>query len=213
MLRTPGCASTPGRGDGSVVGVHYDPMLAKVIAWAPTRDEAARRWPTALPGRRSTACVTNRDLLVNVLRHPAFLAGDTDTAFFDRHGLDVLAAPLASADAERLSALAAALADAAANRDAAPVGIALPERLAQRGVGSRSSKALRERAGAVTSRSGTGSPVDGLVAEVDLDDVTAVESAPDADVVLDVGGVRRRFEVTRYGDDVSVDFAARSGRV
>ena len=35
--------------DGSVVGVHYDPMLAKVIAWAPTRDQAAR----ALAGRRA----------------------------------------------------------------------------------------------------------------------------------------------------------------
>ena len=38
---------------------------------------------------------TNRDLLVNVLRHPAFLDGATDTAFFDTHGLAELAAPLA----------------------------------------------------------------------------------------------------------------------
>ena len=38
---------------------------------------------------------TNRDLLVDVLRHPAFLDGATDTAFFDTHGLAELAAPLA----------------------------------------------------------------------------------------------------------------------
>ena len=78
---------------GSVVGVHYDPMLAKVIAYAPTRTAAARRLATALAGARIHGLVTNRDLLVRVLRHPAFLAGDTDTAFLDRHGLDTLAAP------------------------------------------------------------------------------------------------------------------------
>ena len=41
--------------DGSVVGIHYDPMLAKVIAWAPNRREAARAWPRPWPGRRCTA--------------------------------------------------------------------------------------------------------------------------------------------------------------
>ena len=84
--------------DGSVVGIHYDPMLAKVIAWAPDpRSGRDARWPTALARAGIHGVVTNRDLLVNVLRHPAFLAGDTDTAFFDRHGLDTLAAPLADA--------------------------------------------------------------------------------------------------------------------
>src|SRR5699024_128324 len=81
--------------DGAAVGVHYDPMLAKAIAWAPQRDEAARILASALARARIHGLVTNRDLLVNVLRHPAFLAGETDTAFFDRHGLAVLAAPLA----------------------------------------------------------------------------------------------------------------------
>ena len=90
---------------GSVVGVHYDPMLAKVIAWAPTRAEAARRLAKALAAAKIHGVVTNRDLLVNILRHEAFLAGETDTAFFDRHGLDTLAAPLATVDTERLSAL------------------------------------------------------------------------------------------------------------
>ena len=44
--------------------------------------------PPRCAGARIHGLVTNRDLLVRVLRHPAFLAGDTDTAFFDRHGLD-----------------------------------------------------------------------------------------------------------------------------
>ncbi len=81
--------------EGSVVGVHYDPMLAKLIAWGATRADAARRLAAALAGAELHGVVTNRDLLVRVLRHPAFLAGETDTAFFDRHGLDTLAAPLA----------------------------------------------------------------------------------------------------------------------
>ena len=70
----------------------------------------------ALARTRIHGVRTNRDLLVNVLRHPAFLDGATDTAFFDTHGLAELAAPLADQRAVGLSALAAALADAAQNR-------------------------------------------------------------------------------------------------
>src|SRR5262249_62390805 len=105
-----------GVADGSAVGVHYDPMLAKVVAWAQSREEAARRLAVALAGARLHGLATNRDLLVRVLRHPAFLAGETDTEFLDRHGLAVLAEPLAGPAAEALSALAAALAGAAAHQ-------------------------------------------------------------------------------------------------
>ena len=94
----------------------YDPMLAKVISYAPTRRQAAGVLADALARTRIHGVRTNRDLLVNVLRHPAFLDGATDTAFFDTHGLAELAAPLADARAVELSALAAALADAAQNR-------------------------------------------------------------------------------------------------
>ncbi len=51
----------------------------------------------ALARARLHGVRTNRDLLVNVLRHPSFLDGATDTAFFDTHGLGELAAPLADA--------------------------------------------------------------------------------------------------------------------
>lgn len=81
---------------GSTVSVHYDPMLAKVITVAPTRTEAARLLASTLERARIHGLTTNRDLLVNVLRHPAFLDGDTDTSFLDKHGLDTLARPLAN---------------------------------------------------------------------------------------------------------------------
>ena len=87
----------------------------------PGRAEAARSLAGALQRTRIHGVVTNRDLLVRVLRHPAFLAGDTDTAFIDRHGLAALAEPHADKDTCRLAGLAAAVADAAANRRDATV--------------------------------------------------------------------------------------------
>ena len=121
--------------DGSEVSVFYDPMLAKVISYAPIRRQAAGVLADALARTRIHGVRTNRDLLVNVLRHPAFLDGATDTAFFDTHGLATLAAPLADQRAVELSALAAALADAAQNRKAASGFRRGPQRLAQRRVG------------------------------------------------------------------------------
>jgi propionyl-CoA carboxylase alpha chain len=69
---------------GSVVSVDFDPMLAKVVAHAPTRAEAAARLALALERLHLAGVATNRDLLAATLRHPAFLAGDTTTDFLDR---------------------------------------------------------------------------------------------------------------------------------
>ncbi|ETK32594.1 acetyl-CoA carboxylase biotin carboxylase subunit, partial [Microbispora sp. ATCC PTA-5024] len=103
---------------GGEVGVHYDPMLAKVVAYAQTRGQAARRLAGALARARVHGLTTNRDLLVTVLRHPEFLSGALDTGFLDRHPST---APLAGPQAVRLSALAAAVAAAEGRRAAAPV--------------------------------------------------------------------------------------------
>jgi propionyl-CoA carboxylase alpha chain len=179
--------------DGSVVGVHYDPMLAKVISYAQTRDEAARGLAGALAAMTLHGLRTNRDLLVRVLRHPAFLAGDTDTAFFDRHGLDALAAPLADKTAVELSALAAALADAEQNRASAPVLGGLPS--GWRNLPSQSQRknySYSDEDLAVSYRFERGK----LIAD-DHPDVTLISSTP-SQVVLDVAGVRRAFAVARY---------------
>jgi acyl-CoA carboxylase subunit alpha len=69
---------------GSVVGMDFDPMLARVIAHAPTRSEAAGRLARALERLHVAGVTTNRDFLAATLRHPAFLAGDTTTDFIDR---------------------------------------------------------------------------------------------------------------------------------
>jgi propionyl-CoA carboxylase alpha chain len=69
---------------GSVIGTQFDPMLAKVIAHAPTRGEAAGRLALALERLHLGGVVTNRDFLVATLRTPEFLAGDTTTDFIER---------------------------------------------------------------------------------------------------------------------------------
>ena len=69
---------------GSVVGIEFDPMLAKVIVHAPTRQEAALRLARVLETTRIQGITTNRDFLVSTLRDPAFLAGDTTTDFIER---------------------------------------------------------------------------------------------------------------------------------
>ncbi|MFB7784091.1 acetyl/propionyl/methylcrotonyl-CoA carboxylase subunit alpha [Streptomyces vinaceus] len=102
-----------GFADGDTVGVHYDPMLAKVIVHAPTRAEAVRALAHALAGARVHGLTTNRELLVRSLRHPEFTEARLDTGFYERH-LAALTEPAPDAAAHTaLAALAAALAEAA----------------------------------------------------------------------------------------------------
>jgi propionyl-CoA carboxylase alpha chain len=75
-----------GVGVGSVIGVSFDPLLAKVISHAPTRAEAASRLALALEHLHLGGVTTNRDLLAAILRHESFLAGDTTTDFLERCG-------------------------------------------------------------------------------------------------------------------------------
>lgn len=202
--------------DGAVIGTHYDPMLAKVIAWAPTRAEATRRLAAALRSGRIHGVTTNRELLVRLLDHPAFAAGDTDTAFLDRHGLTDLSRPLAEDRTRRLAALAAALADAAANRATATVVGGLPS--GWRNIVSapqRKAYQAGDETIEVTYRLGRDGLVAPLPAVVDGDehadadrdaDLALVSAGPDL-VVLEVDGVRHPFAVARYPDVVHVDSA------
>ncbi|GAB4589599.1 acetyl/propionyl/methylcrotonyl-CoA carboxylase subunit alpha [Nocardia sp. IFM 10818] len=205
VLEQPGVRLDTGVVDGSVVGVHYDPMLSKVISFAETRDEAAHLLASALQRAKIHGLVTNRDLLVRVLRHPAFLAGDTDTAFFTTHGLENLSAPLVSESDEQLSVVAAALADAAANRAKARVGAGLPS--GWRNLPSQpQSKSYESR---VTGKHEVRYRITRAGLDVDgFDGLELLEATPDAVTLLvpgERGTVRRRFEIARYGDLVAVD--------
>ncbi|MGZ5036050.1 MAG: acetyl-CoA carboxylase biotin carboxylase subunit [Usitatibacter sp.] len=76
--------------EGDEVSVFYDPMIAKLIVWGDDRAEAARRMASALAQTAILGVKTNLAFLERVVAHPAFLAGDTDTAFIERHRAELL---------------------------------------------------------------------------------------------------------------------------
>ncbi|MGH9094117.1 MAG: biotin/lipoyl-containing protein, partial [Acidimicrobiales bacterium] len=122
-------AAPPARWDsgvatGSVVGVEWDPMLAKVIAHAPDRGEAATALALALERARIRGVTTNRDFLVAALRHTRFLAGATTTDFVETAGVATRRHP--ESDEIRTAAVLAALAAQARRRAHAPVLRSLP---------------------------------------------------------------------------------------
>jgi propionyl-CoA carboxylase alpha chain len=109
---------------GSRIGTDFDPMLAKVIAHAPTRREAAGRLALALERLHLGGVTTNRDFLVAVLRAPEFLAGDTTTDFIERVA-PPRALELTGGDLEHAAQLAA-LWIQGRNRADAPVLAGIP---------------------------------------------------------------------------------------
>ncbi|MGW6200215.1 ATP-binding protein [Kribbella sp. NPDC055110] len=178
--------------DGSEVSPYYDPMLAKVIAYGSDRTAVARRLAGALERATIHGVGTNRELLAWILRHPAFLAGDTDTAFFEKHGVG----PGVDEAVVRVSALAAALADAAGRPASAPVRVPSGWRnLASQP--QRKSYRVGDVVHEVTYRhTRVGLVVDG--------NITLLDSTPER-VVLEVDGVRRSFDVAAYGGGTSRD--------
>ena len=92
--------------EGDEVSVFYDPMIAKLIAWGDDRAESARSMQSALAQTALLGVTTNLAFLERVVRHPAFLAGDTDTGFIERHRADLLP-PQSQVPLEALVAAAA----------------------------------------------------------------------------------------------------------
>ncbi|MFS4105990.1 acetyl/propionyl/methylcrotonyl-CoA carboxylase subunit alpha [Streptomyces sp. PD-S100-1] len=174
-----------GYGDGDTIGVHYDPMLAKVVAHAPTRAEALRRLAGALERAAVHGPVTNRDLLVRSLRHPEFATARMDTGFYDRH-----LAELTEPAPDPYAPLAAALADACGRSRFGGWRNVPSQPQIKRYLMAGEEHEARYR-----------HTRDGLAA--DTDDVRVVHADAHL-VVLEVGGVQRRFEVACYGDQVYV---------
>jgi acetyl/propionyl-CoA carboxylase alpha subunit len=202
----PGVRVDAGYADGSTISTFYDAMLAKVIAWAPTRVEAATLLADTLSRARLHGVTTNRDLLVGVLRHPEFVAGRTDTGFLDRHDPQALSAsahpdPIAT---RTWHAVAAALAGHAGRgggrrvQASVPSGwrnvVTAPQRVSFDEGGERVAVGyLRRRHG--LSVSVDDRPVDG---------VRIWSAAPDR-IDASFDGVRRRFDVERVGTTAYVD--------
>lgn len=70
------------------VSPFYDPMVAKVIAYGKTREDAIRLLARAVDDSVLLGVNSNKQFLVNLLRHPVVVAGDTNTAFIQQHFQD-----------------------------------------------------------------------------------------------------------------------------
>ena len=90
--------------EGDAVTPYYDPMIAKVIAHGATREGAAAKLADALATCEIAGLSTNNAFLIRALRHPAFIAGEIDTGFIERHMTDLV--PAHEPDADILAAAA-----------------------------------------------------------------------------------------------------------
>ncbi len=200
----PGLRVDSGVRDGSQIGVHYDPMIAKVVAHAPTRAEAARVLARGLAEAELHGMRTNRELLVRVLRHPEFLAGQTDTHFLLRHAPAELGAALPSPQEERLHAVVAALAAQAERRAKASVQPRVPSGFRNNPSGAQE-VALQGPRGAIPvaydfTRTGLHVTVAGEALGAPL-----LHACTHELVDLEVAGMRGRYRVRRDGQTVYVN--------
>jgi propionyl-CoA carboxylase alpha chain len=183
---------------GSVVGVSFDPMLAKVVAHAATRAEAAALLALALEGLHVGGVTTNRDFLAATLRHSGFTAGDTTTDFIDRVG-PLRTLQLDDAALQR-AATAAALWIQARNRADAPVLARVPSGWRNARLPAQS-LSLRHRDLTVhvtyaAQRDGTFRVGDGTIARIHRCSLV--------DIDVEIDGRRSTARVTRAGDRVYV---------
>ena len=207
-----------GFASGTRVSTFYDSMLAKVIGYGATRDDARRLLAGSLSRARLHGVTTNRELLAAILREDEFAAGAIDTGYLDRHPYSELV-PGPTAAARTVHPLAAALAGQAVRRAAAPVLASLPSGFrnnpsapqsvtyqpaaGQRGAGQGGARQGRGEPVEVTYRIGRDS-VTATVAGVPVPEVTVLSATPGrVDLVCD--GVRRIVDVTRIGAVSYVD--------
>jgi geranyl-CoA carboxylase alpha subunit len=76
---------------GSEIPPYYDSMIAKIISFGATRDEARRRLVHGLEQTAAFGVTTNQAFLAACLRHPKFTAGEATTAFIEKSRDDLLA--------------------------------------------------------------------------------------------------------------------------
>jgi 3-methylcrotonyl-CoA carboxylase alpha subunit len=106
---TNGLRIDAGYREGDAVSPHYDAMLAKVIAWAPTRDAAIERLNRGLGDSDVRGIVTNIPFLSALVTHPDVRANAIDTGFIERELKNLTPPPAASGELELCAAVAAIL--------------------------------------------------------------------------------------------------------
>ncbi|MBL0746805.1 ATP-binding protein [Nocardioides baculatus] len=200
LLSRSGVRVDSGFASGDEVSTFYDAMLAKVIAWAPTREQAIRQLVAALRRARIHGITTNRDQLVEILTDPVFVAGDMTTTWLESRPI-----PAESPRDSRASVVAGALMLAAADAERRTVQRGVPA--AWRNVVSQPQRTTFEGHDPVEWW-GTR---DGFV----VDGVTVLDVSP-THARLEVDGVTQQYDGlivgggTSGGREVHVDGGVRS---
>jgi len=83
---------------GTEVGIHYDPLLAKLIVHGPDRESARQRLASALKNLVVLGAGTNREFLINTLEHPTFESGTYHTGLIDQNISELIAPKDANED-------------------------------------------------------------------------------------------------------------------
>lgn len=205
----PGLRIDGGVEAGSAVGVHYDPLLAKVIAHGRDRDEALRRLHRGLSELAVGGLVTNRDFLLQALEHDVFRRGEATTSFLAEHLPPE--ARLRPMDPEILAAHAIAATLhlwSERRREPSPLPAGIPS-------GWRNNRWRPQEQGFELAGEGPGQhlgvryiareddrfEVDVLLPNAEDPREHAVRLVSSEDVLLiEIDGVRRRFRVGRRGE-------------
>jgi acetyl/propionyl-CoA carboxylase alpha subunit len=112
--RLPGVRVDAGFVEGDEISIHYDPLIAKVIASAETRELAIARLIAALRGYPILGIRTNIPYLLRILNHPSFQSGNVDTGFLESEA-EVLAEETEAPTPPPVMAAMAAHSEASAN--------------------------------------------------------------------------------------------------
>ncbi len=184
---------------GSTVGIHYDAMIAKVVAHGPDRTTAVRLLGDVLRRARVHGITTNAGLLLNILDDEEFAAARVHTALLDER-LDAWTVPVLDEHALALAAGAAALAHAATAASESPVLAHIPP--AFRNVPSQPrTRTYRARGDEITV---SYSSEHGRLSLPDLEGVDVTSASPTR-VELEEGGVSIGYDVVVGTTTVDVD--------
>jgi propionyl-CoA carboxylase alpha chain len=196
--------------EGGEISMYYDPMIAKLCTWAPTREDAIERMRVALDSFEVEGIGHNLPFLAAVMDHPIFVAGDMTTAFIEEQFPDGFqGVELAEADLRKIAASCAAMHRVAEIRRARVSGRMDNH---ERKVGRDWNVAVQGQSYDVTiDADKAGATVafdDGTSHRVTSDwtpgDQLAMLTVDDAPLVLKVGKVSGGFRIRSRGADLKV---------
>ena len=196
--------------EGGEISMYYDPMIAKLCTWAPTRAEAIERMRVALDSFEVEGIGHNLPFLSAVMDHPIFMAGDMTTAFIEEQFPDGFnGVELANGELRRIAAATAAMHRVAEIRRARVSGRMDNH---ERKVGADWNVAVQGQSfDVVINADQSGSTVsfdDGTDLRVSGDwtpgDQLAVMTVGDAPLILKVGKISGGFRIRTRGADLKV---------